>query len=70
MEERPIYEMVFSWCDMEVVDRLSRERAWENEVTSLRGLLADIVRDYRLSGHPQSAARLEKKIRLEAPPAE
>jgi len=66
-QERPIFDMVFSWCDVEVVDRLNRERALEDEISRLRELLTGIVKDYRLSGHPQLAARLVKKIRIDIP---
>lgn len=64
-KERPIYDMVFSWCNVDVVERLNRKRALEDEITRLRRILTDVVWDYRLSGHPQLAARLEKKIHIE-----
>lgn len=66
--ERPIFDLVCSWCEVGDVDRLNRERTLQDEVNRLRGLLTDIVKGYRLSGHPQIAARLEKKIRLDTLP--
>ena len=66
-EERPVYGATFSWCGVQVGDRLSGEWELEDEVTRLRGLIADIVRDDRLFCNPHLAARLEKKVILESP---
>ncbi|MCO5218684.1 MAG: hypothetical protein M9909_07620 [Thermomicrobiales bacterium] len=65
--EKPIFDLVFSWCDVQDVARLNRERALEDEVTRLRELVSGVVKDYRSTGHPQLAARLEKQIRVENP---
>lgn len=65
--EKPIFDLVLSWCDVQDVARLNRERALEDEITRLRELLSGVVKDYRSRGHPQLAARLEKQIRIENP---
>lgn len=60
--ERPMLEMVLSWCEVDDVERIDREQMLQDEVQRLRGVLQEVVTRYRNDGHPHLASNLEKRI--------
>ena len=61
-ELRPIFAIVRGWCGQEAVDEFREVIALRQEVDRLQGIVKDLARWLKESGHPLKAALLLKEL--------
>jgi hypothetical protein len=59
----PIFAIVGGWCGQEAAEKFREVMALRREVDRLQGMLKDLARWLRDSGHPQKAALVLKELR-------
>jgi hypothetical protein len=59
---RPIFAIVRGWCGREAVEEFLEVIALRQEVDRLQGIIKDLARWLKDSGHPLKAALLLKEL--------